>query len=360
MCFPFANRLQTYVIIPLIILAAGAVLFPVTILQSSASNCKPLWKHSLRGGNSIAISNDGKFVVASSEGSGLGNDNILTSFEGNSSIPIWQTNSSGNAWDFPQLTMSADGTRFSLEGPAYSEWVGLWKNPGAGLQWTFPDHLLRTSLTGLPTPATDVAVSGDGQYVAVRTFEPSYSDTLYLLRTGSNVPLWSYNLGNPNEYKFDEALGISYEGAYVATIKDESLLLFGQHDNQTLWVAKTPAYRIVMSSTADQILAADNTTISEYSKNDNSTLATFRFGLLIDFDVSSDGTTLAVTSGDRYNHPTSISAWNLNTHEQVFNNPSRDAFVHVSGNGERIVESYFGFTVLDATGKQICTSDVSR
>lgn len=290
----------------------GISLVPASLVQVPGSQCAVLWSYPLNRVSSVAISRNGDFALAASE---LNNEYTQLSYFSRGGVPLWKTDNTTTYSFWAQVTMAADGSSFSVGGPSY--WAGLWGPSANRPLWTFPGYFLQRGYASDGYPIANVAISGDGQFVSIRTIQPHLSDTLFLLGTKSNGPLWYHNFSDANSE--ETSLAISYEGAYIATIKESILYFFSQRDNRTLWTAKTTGNRVAMSSSGDEIFAANSTSIALYSKNSNATIAKINLSSLIrDFDVSNDGSTLAIITGNQTSTPkTSVSVWDLPSARQL-------------------------------------------
>ncbi len=371
--------MKSRVVVATVVLLAGVGFVPAGLVPFSGSQCARLSSsdYIVAGSSPFALSSNGSLVLASS--GKLNGSTGLALFTPESNTPVWQTFNTSTQFYWARVTMSADGSFFSVGGYG-SEWVGLWGRDSTAPHWTFPGHLLQTYPPGEPPdPSTSVAISGNGRYVAIRTIEPGISDSLYLLRTGSNIPLWHYQF---QDAASDElVLSISYEGASIATVKQGMLYVFSQYDNQTVMTARvsdpdnSDFVKLQMSSAGDRIFVAENSTAAIYSPTNDLPVRTFDFGpaKIIDFAVSSDGTTLGVVSQLSTGTTTSTqpplsvldtsSGRRLFTTDPEFQPPDvgypfpNGGHVAVSQDGARILMARnYGIAIFDRYGSQVCQS----
>ncbi|MBI5871574.1 PQQ-binding-like beta-propeller repeat protein [archaeon] len=137
-----------------------------------------------------------------------------------------------------------------------------------------------------------VAISSDGEYIAVKT-----SDNIYLLSKGSNNPLWKYECIIDDAGKNKNPSGgiaISSDGGYIAGSCPNTLYLFSKKSNKPIWSyeAQCNVYNVDISFDGGYIVAGtmDCNELILFSKNDNKPIWEFKAqGDVHGLTISSDG-----------------------------------------------------------------------
>jgi len=112
-----------------------------------------------------------------------------------------------------------------------------------------------------------VAISQDGQYIAVKT-----NDFIYLFSRNSNQPLWKYqcmpDLGE-NKESFAGWVDISSDGNFIAGGCQSSLNLFSKDSNKPLWSYMASVYTVSISSSGEYIALGTFGGESNHAKGDS-------------------------------------------------------------------------------------------
>ncbi|MBA7631842.1 hypothetical protein ES703_39378 [subsurface metagenome] len=157
-------------------IVAGTLNNKILLFHKSSST--PLWSYT--AGDSIFsvdISSNGKYIVA------CGYDNAIRLFENTSSTPLWSFLVGGG--DFPStVAISSDGNYIiaGSEGGDIGHYIYLFHKSSSYPQWR----------KEISDGVESVAISSDGSYMVVG----SRDNKVRLFHRSSSTPLWSYTAGD--------------------------------------------------------------------------------------------------------------------------------------------------------------------
>ena len=195
--------------------------------------------------SSMEFSGDGSYLAFGSLYSSYGvssngtyaehYNSTLTYFRRESGVPFWKASLGlGLRSPFP-ISMASNGSRIVAGYPTGG--VQVFNAQTGTPIWSFVVHP-HTSENG--TSYIHRAISGDGRYVAMLVmswFENS--NTLYLFNGDDGRIVWRYNfapsIGNSTA---GNPLALSDDGTRIAAIVGDSLFMFSNQDNRTLWSVK--------------------------------------------------------------------------------------------------------------------------
>jgi WD40 repeat protein len=188
-----------------VLAASGSSIFLI-----AANSGQLLWKKDLGAEVwAISINKNGDYLVAGGE------DNLISCFSRDGSF-LWSFNTEGQV---NAIAISADGKY--VVASSTGGWIYLLDS--GSLVWSrqFQATLVYT-----------IAISEDGWYIAVGTYEPA---GIYLFHRSSANPVWDYIPNN-----FPTSLAFSASGAYLtAGCADNSVYLFSSTSSTPLWVYPT-------------------------------------------------------------------------------------------------------------------------
>jgi WD40 repeat protein len=190
----------------------------------------PSWSYDTCGyANSVGISADGQYIAAGSWACSYDTGKVFL-FNRVNGTPVW-TYAEGKGYkeeDFYSVAVSSDG-RFIVAG---SGWLG----DSGGRTYLFS----RNSSNPLwyydaATRIGSVAISSDGYYIAaagIWTGQPATPDyRVYFFSRDSDTPLWSYKTRG-----FVNSVAISSDGRYVAAAEyGGGVYLFSRDSSLPVW-----------------------------------------------------------------------------------------------------------------------------
>lgn len=243
--------------------------------------------------------------------------------------------------------------------------VQLFNQATPEFEWKFPGTQEYNTL----------GISGDGRFVPALVRNGTFN-ALYLLIGGHANITWSYRFppfaGNITSI---QPVGISYDGARIATLVGRSVFVFSASSNQTLWskVLDSPQF-VFMSQDGNHLAIIENLDIAVYSATTGAIERTIDLGrtwapgavTLPDqsFSFSNDGSTIAIIDG-------SLKVWDRASGTELFTKSgmdqiqvgsstvsespdsvsmSQDGAIIAVGSGQR------GVFVFDRSGNQLCKS----
>ena len=356
---------------------SAAVLFLTLILgpPSTASlqiftveNCKLLWTSSLPGIASMDMSGDGHYLaVGSSDNSGSTNPTV-SFFARDSSQPLWTRKTSSGLPGPDFVSISQDGRYVAVGGTrtVTSEGIHVFGSDGASV---FSYNPPVTPNNPYGSSLASIAISGDGRYLGVVDENPGNRSVVFLFALPSNQSIWSYNMHTPYAFTYP-GIVLSYEGGYMTTLDNSYLqaYFFSQYTNKTLWTAIGYQGGVKISENGDFILiqAYRSNNLTLFQKASNQSATTFKFqSSIVDFAISSDGSTIAALVGKElfvYDRATGAQLFTAFPDSSDRGAPSS---VKISRDGSRIVVGSVGVTqgltsnhgllVFGRTGQQICS-----
>ena len=218
------------------------------------------------------------------------------------------------------LTINANGTDDSM-GEA---------NLTPEFEYLVPGTNLYAWKAHLPGSVTAVAISSDGEYIAVG----SNDDRVYLFQRDGNTPLWSRATGD-----HVGTVAISSDGEYiVAGSNDDRVYLFQRDGNTPLWSHATGDHvgTVAISSDGEYIVAGSNDGRVYLFQRDNST-PRWNYtteDMVASVAISSGGEYIVAGSNDGrgylFRNDSGIPVWNYTTGDSVRS-------VAISSGGEYIV-----------------------
>ncbi|MBA7512395.1 hypothetical protein ES705_04400 [subsurface metagenome] len=179
----------------------------------------PVWVSSGNGGNHVAMSTDGTYIVAS-----IGTRVYF--FERTSASWLWQYRAPEV---ISSVDISSDG-EFIVAG-CQDDNIYLFNRSGQSLPDATPFRVYSTNCLVL-----EVSISSDGNYIAATNWDVSEgTSNVYLYEKSNSSPIWTYNLFNDN-YIPKKCLKISSDGNYVlAGTHEKTLLLFNKTSSIPIW-----------------------------------------------------------------------------------------------------------------------------
>ncbi len=146
-----------------------------------------------------------------------------------------------------------------------------------------------------------VAISSDGQYIVVGTF--IMGEKVYLFEKNSSIPLWSYDTGGRVV-----SAAISSDGQYIAVGTgrfDDSVLLFEKDSSTPLWRYNTGSYvaSVAISSDGNYIVAGShNNKLYFFERNSSTPIWTYNApDWAQTVSISSDGNYIVVGTANGVN-----------------------------------------------------------
>lgn len=244
--------------------------------------------------------------------------------------------------------------------------VQLFRQATPAFEWKFP----RTQ------EFNTLGVSGDGRFVPALVGNGTFN-ALYLLSAEHNSIAWSYDFApSAGNFTSSQPVGISYDGARIATLVGRSVFVFSASSNQTLWskVLDNPQL-VFMSQDGNHLAIIENSDITVYSSTTGAiertiTLdRTWTLGAIIlpdqAFSFSNDGSTIAIIDGG------TLKVWDRASGTELFTKSgidqiqvgsstvsetpdsvsmSQDGTIIAVGSEQRAV------FVFDRSGNQLCKS----
>ena len=172
----------------------------------------------------VSISADGEYIVAHSD------DGYVHFFNKESSTPLWSYDVGG--WGF--VSISADG-EYVVSSDTDGD-IHFFDQDGNNL-WNYTAEKGRWF-------ASAIDISADGEYMIVgdQSFDINKHNqsTVYLFNKNSNVPLWNYTGDFGNQTVNRTAVAISGDGEYIVVGSfEQRIYLFGKDSNQPMWIYST-------------------------------------------------------------------------------------------------------------------------
>jgi len=244
--------------------------------------------------------------------------------------------------------------------------VQLFRQATPKFEWKFP----RTQ------EFNTLGVSGDGRFVPSLIGNSTFN-ALYLLSAEHNNIAWSYRFApSAGNITSNQPVGISYDGARIATLVGKSVFVFSASSNQTLWtkVLDSPQF-VFMSQDGNHLAIIENSDITVYSATTGAIERTITLDrtwtpgaiTLPDqaFSFSNDGSTIAIIDGS------TLKVWDRASGTELFTKSDIDQIqvgsstvseipvsVSMSQNGTIIAvgSEQRAVFVFDRSGNQLCKS----
>ena len=357
----------------IICLSLSPISGPYLDLFGSNSSCPVVWTSNISGVDSLKISADGSYIAV-----GSFSGNTSNNFRGNGTVSLLATNSNRRLWTYPTgigqpgpnaVSLSDDGAYLSTGGDIEQlgtnvAVLGISQNVPL---WTVKPPFDAGGSSKYGPPYVTSVVSGNGEYVAIHALLPSsgpsaVQGSIILFRRSDASPLWFYNTSHFTYPTESAPISLSYEGAYLTTIDPltNTLYLFSQHNNQTLWNRKEGAWNTVrISGTGDFIAAQNYTGINTFGKDTNATLLSITTPWLYLNDFSRDGSTIAAIANPSYGNAT-LNLYDRRTGEELFSvNPAFGvdmASVSSDGSETAVVTESGRLFVYNRSGGLICSA----
>ena len=249
-------------------------------LNSPKLSTTPLWSYNTDGiAFSVAISDDGRYITASSQG------NKIYFFGNSSSTPVW-VNSSAGIWQ----SMSSDGKYIASLGGVGKE-VVLFNRSSSTPLWTY----------NIENWITDLAISSDGNYIIVGCSSDNKINVFFFNTTNILDPLlWSFK-SNGNI----KSVAISSSGNYIAVGADNwDIYLFNKSSSipKQIWSISDDIRSVSISSNGEFIVVGSrNKNVYLFDKSRSSPLWIYTLeDDVIPVAISRDGNYIAAGDGNGY------------------------------------------------------------
>ncbi len=213
-----------------------------------------------------------------------------------------------------------------------------------------------------------LGVSGDGRFVPALVGNGTLN-ALYLLSAEHDNITWSYHFApSAGNFTSSQPVGISYDGARIATLVGRSVFVFSAGSNQTLWSKVLDNPQVVfMSQDGNYLAIIENSDITVYSATTGAiertiTLdRTWTIGGITSF--SNDGSTIAIIDGS------TLKVWDRASGTELFTKSGLDQIqvgsstvserpdsLSMSQNGTIIAvgSEQRAVFVFDRSGNQLC------
>jgi WD40 repeat protein len=221
-----------------------------------------------------------------------------------------------------------------------------------------------------------LGVSGDGRFVPALVGNGTLN-ALYLLSAEYDNITWSYHFApSAGNFTSSQPVGISYDGARIATLVGRSIFVFSASSNQTLWSKVLDSPQVVfMSQDGNYLAIIENSDITVYSATTGALERTITLdrtwtpgGITLPdqaFSFSNDGSTIAIIDGSI------LKVWDRASGTELFTKSGIDQIqvgsstvserpdsVSMSQNGTIIVvgSEQRAVFVFDRSGNQLCKS----
>ena len=185
------------------------LLVALVLMAGEADAKEPEWNYTTDSGiNSVAISADGEYIAAGSDG-----DEVYL-FHKDNGTPLWSYTTGGGVYS---VAISSNGETIvagSLDNNVY-----LFNKDSSTPLWSYS--------TG--NRVWSVAISADGETIAAG----SWDNKVYLFDKDSETPLWSHTTGN-----FVFSVDISADGEMIAAGSDK-VYLFDRNSSTPRWSYST-------------------------------------------------------------------------------------------------------------------------
>ncbi len=296
------------------------VLFSLTPINTQNTTMELLWKYQLESWsydidiNSIAISSDGSYIIASNEQdvylfNGDSKEFVWRSYIGSSPIAIssdgsyiiaeggfskkilfYSRDSRTPLWeylihyDIISLDMSSDGKYFVAATDGNKVW--LFSNDSRSHLWIYQ---------GSGDNTKDVAISSDGLYIAAI----SGSNMVYLFSRDNSKPLWKYQADLSYNVIHGYSITLSFDGSYIAVGSGNMVYLFNRDSQAPLWFYETDEYidYVKISYDGYYIIAGSGDTIYLFNRDNSAPLWSSQIENRGDAAISPDGSYIVVVSG---------------------------------------------------------------
>jgi WD40 repeat protein len=277
---------------PFLLLIVGVALALMAAGEAEAG-IEPLWNYNTDFYvDSVAISADGKYIVA-----GSAEDYKVHLFDkgrvwDNSNTPLWSYDTGGYVGS---LAISADGEYIVIG----SDKVYLFDKDSSTPLWNYS--------TG--ARVNSVAISADGEYIAVG----SWDDNVYLFDKDSSTPLWNYT----TDFYVD-SVAISADGKYIVagSAEDYKVHLFDKDSSTPLWSYSTGDWVRSLAISADgEYIVIGSDKVHLFDKDSSSPLWSYETGSAVwSVAISADGKYIAAGSSDNnvylFDKDSSTPLWN--------------------------------------------------
>jgi len=209
----------------------------------------PLWDYKdPKAFRSVAISGDGRYIVAAQANDAEDFAMKIFLFEWATSTLLWTADLAGES--YADIAISEDGSKIAVGGRQ----IYLFDKSSNSPLWTFE-----------PGGGANVSISKDGSYIAAGT--SGITPRLYLFNSSSNVPVWTYETAGGVE--------ISADGYYVAVSGGsvsggfKGFLVFQKDSNlpvRTFSTAEIPV-GVAISNAGHMIAGIDYETLYLFNKD---------------------------------------------------------------------------------------------
>jgi hypothetical protein len=260
-----------------------------------------------------------------------------------------------------RIWMSANG--YEVVAALKEGGVQIFRQATAEFEWKFPGTQEFNTL----------GVSGDGRFVPALVGNGTFN-ALYLLSLGHSNVTWSYRFApSAGNFTSIQPVGISYDGARIATLVGRSVFVFSASSNQTLWskVLDSPQF-VFMNQDGNYLAIIGNSDINVYSATTGAIERTITLGqtwtpgiTLPDqaFSFSNDGSTIAIIDGS------TLKVWDRASGTELFTKSGIDQIqvgsstvserpdsVSMSQNGTMIAvgSEQRAVFLFDRSGNQLC------
>jgi WD40 repeat protein len=273
---------------PFLLLLAGIALALMAAGEAEAG-IEPLWNYNTDFYvDSVAISADGKYIVA-----GSAEDYKVHLFDKDSNTPLWSYDTGGYVGS---LAISADG-EYIVAG---SDKVYLFDKDSSTPLWNYTTGGWMES----------VAVSADGEYIAAG----SWDNNVYLFDKDSSTPLWNYSTGG-----VVRSVTISADGEYIVAGRggnERRVYLFAKDSSTPLWSYSTGDWVRSLAISADgEYIVIGSDKVYLFDKDSSSPLWSYETGSAVwSVAISADGKYIAAGSSDNnvylFDKDSSTPLWN--------------------------------------------------
>lgn len=267
----------------------------------SNASSDPIWTRntgSMGDVKAVAISSNGTYIVASA-----GSDGKIHFFNKSSGDPLW-TKDFGINYDVIDVDISADG-KYIVVGA---------NNYGENVNKTFVFHKSSSKPLWNATLQGDirfVKISSDGNYFVVAT--GSSANMVYFFNTSDPNPLWDYK----TSIYYDDIKGIdiSANGSYFVVALEYDILFFNKTQSSPLWTndVASKVTEISMMPNGEYMTAGDEDGVMLYNHIGDCLLYS-PVGSVKSIDITSNGDYIIAGKSNRlyyfYNKRHGSPTWN--------------------------------------------------
>tara|TARA_B100000029_G_scaffold350087_1_gene342495 strand:+ start:1268 stop:3817 length:2550 start_codon:yes stop_codon:yes gene_type:complete len=239
-----------------------------------------LWSYGDDEVLSVAISEDGEYLVAGTSRDNPSGDGRVILFGNENNTPIWQYNTGD--YDIGTIDISANG-RYIVAGSTSSG-----SNSGIYLFDRYSNFPIWTYTTGWKINSIDI--SKDGNYIVAGSEDAN----VYVFGIESNEPLWIY--GSQNGI---DTVAISADGQYIVAGEVSNGYFFSKNSSTPLWTIYTGPRYVAISDNGEYSAFGSFSNDNLYVYNKEGTLLKYYDQGEYDIDsvsMSSDGRVIATTN----------------------------------------------------------------